>query len=71
MVPLLSLIWIECFNPELLGTKYMQSYEDTSKHIPQIPRLEWEHYIVMPPPQPLPKPLASLQSRTINNISHA
>lgn len=24
------------------------------KPIPQIPRLEWERYFVMPPPQPLP-----------------
>ena len=45
---------IDCVNPELLGARSTQSCEDVSKHIPQILRLEWERYLVMPPPQPLP-----------------
>ena len=41
---------IECFNPELLGTRSMQSHAQIPQHIPQTRRLEWERYIVMPSP---------------------
>ena len=45
---------IECFHPDLLGTPSMLSYGDMSKHIPQIPRTEWERYVVIPTPKPPP-----------------
>ena len=43
---------IECFHPDLLGTPSMLSYGDMSKHIPQIPRTEWERYVVILAPKP-------------------
>ena len=45
---------VECFNPKLLGTARMLSHAQLSKHVPQISRAEWEQYVVMPPPTPLP-----------------
>ena len=46
---------VECFHPDLLGKPSMLSHGDMSKHVPQIPRTEWERYVVMPAPTPPPK----------------
>ena len=46
---------IDCFNPDALQTPAMLSHSEVSKEIPEIPRTEWERYIVLPAPSPLPE----------------
>ena len=53
---------VEYFHPELLGKPSMLSHGDMSKHVPQIPRTEWERYVVMPAPTPPPGLRLALQS---------
>ena len=46
---------IDCFNPDALQTPAMLSHSEVSQEIPEIPRTEWERYIVLPAPSPLPE----------------
>ena len=50
---------IDCFNPDALQTPAMLSHSEVSKEIPQIPRTEWERYIVLPAPSPLPETISA------------
>ena len=43
---------IDCFNPEVLQTSAMLSYNDMSKRIPDVPRLESAQHVMFPAPQP-------------------
>ena len=45
---------LECFNPEVLQTPGMLPYSSISRHIPGVPKAEWEKYVALPAPQPKP-----------------
>jgi hypothetical protein len=50
---------IECFNPEALQTPVILSHSEMSRFIPEILRTEWERYIVLPAPSPLPETISA------------